>query len=57
MFSFIVNVMEKSIKVWHETGKVDPRVNFLLSKPKTDTEKYAPIVNIDKVNDQAHFFI
>lgn len=54
MFSFIVNVIEKAIKVWHETGKVDPRVNFLLNKPKTDTEKYAPIVNIDKVNDQAH---
>ncbi|KMZ55963.1 Stress-induced protein 1 [Zostera marina] len=48
MFSFIVNVIEKAIKVWHETGKVDPRVNFLLNKPKTDTEKYAPIVNIDK---------
>lgn len=35
--------------MWHESGKVDARVNFLLDKQKTDTEKHAPIVNIDKV--------
>ena len=48
IFSFIVNVIESAIKVWHDTGNVDPRVNFLLDQ-KTDTEKYAPVVNIDKV--------
>ncbi|RZR94754.1 hypothetical protein BHM03_00023532 [Ensete ventricosum] len=37
-----------SIKAWHETGQVDPRVNFLLDKQKTQTDKYAPVVNIDK---------
>lgn len=49
IFTFIVDVMEAAIKTWHETGKVDARVNFLLDKQKTDTDKYAPIVNIDKV--------
>ncbi|CAD6267064.1 unnamed protein product [Miscanthus lutarioriparius] len=47
IFSFIVNVIESAIKVWHDTGNVDPRVNFLLDQ-KTDTEKYAPVVNVDK---------
>jgi hypothetical protein len=41
--------MESAVKVWHDTGKVDPRVNFLLDDQKTDTEKYAPVVNIEKV--------
>lgn len=49
VFSFIVNVVESAVKVWHDTGKVDPRVHFLLDDQKTDTEKYAPVVNIDKV--------
>ncbi|KAL5681631.1 hypothetical protein ACJX0J_008016, partial [Zea mays] len=48
VFSFIVNVVESAVKVWHDTGKVDPRVHFLLDDQKTDTEKYAPVVNIDK---------
>ncbi|KAM0870240.1 hypothetical protein ACQ4PT_040139 [Festuca glaucescens] len=46
--SFVINVMESAVKVWHDTGKVDPRVNFLLDDQKTDTEKYAPVVNIEK---------
>jgi hypothetical protein len=46
---FGVNVIESAIKVRHDTGKVDPRVNFLLDDQKTDTQKYAPVVNIDKV--------
>lgn len=41
--------MDSAIKAWHETGQVDPRVNFLLDKQKTQTDKYAPVVNIDKV--------
>jgi hypothetical protein len=49
IFSFVVNVIESAIKVWHDTGKVDPKVNFLLDDQKTDTEKYAPEVNIEKV--------
>ncbi|TVU49192.1 hypothetical protein EJB05_00490 [Eragrostis curvula] len=47
-FSFVVNVIESAIKDWHDTGKVDPKVNFILDDQKTDTEKYAPVVNIDK---------
>ena len=39
------------MKSWHETSKVDAKVYFLLDKEKTDTEKYAPIVNVDKVNN------
>lgn len=49
IFSFLVETMETAVKSWHETSKVDPRVHFLLDKEKTDTEKYAPAVNIDKV--------
>lgn len=49
VFSFLVETMETSVKSWHETSKVDPRVYFLLDKEKTQTEKYAPVVNIDKV--------
>uniref|UniRef100_A0ACD5YJY1 Uncharacterized protein n=1 Tax=Avena sativa TaxID=4498 RepID=A0ACD5YJY1_AVESA len=46
--SFVINVIESAVKVWHDTGKVDARVNFLLDDQKTDTEKYAPVVNIEK---------
>ena len=49
MFSFLVETMETAVKSWHETSKVDPRVYFLLDKEKTQTDKYAPAVNIDKV--------
>lgn len=49
MFSFIVETMETAVKSWHETSKVDTRVYFLLDKEKTQTDKYAPAVNIDKV--------
>ncbi|KAL6189610.1 hypothetical protein ACLB2K_040996 [Fragaria x ananassa] len=47
-FSFLVETMEAAVKSWHETSKVEARVYFLLDKVKTDTEKYAPAVNIDK---------
>ncbi|KAL8105062.1 hypothetical protein AgCh_029014 [Apium graveolens] len=47
IFSFLVETMEAAVRSWHETSKVDGRVYFLLDK-KTDTEKYAPVVNIDK---------
>jgi hypothetical protein len=49
MFSFLVETMETAVKSWHEASKVDPRVYFLLDKEKTQTDKYAPVVNIDKV--------
>ena len=49
IFSFVVNVIESAVKDWHDTGKVDPRVNFLLDEQKTNTKKYLPVVNIDKV--------
>ncbi|RVW55747.1 hypothetical protein CK203_075756 [Vitis vinifera] len=49
MFSFTVETIETAIKSWHETSKVDARVYFLLDKEKTQTDKYAPVVNIDKV--------
>lgn len=49
IFSFLVETVENAVKSWHETSNVDPRVYFLLNKEKTDTEKYAPAVNIDKV--------
>ncbi|MCL7030973.1 hypothetical protein MKW94_028849, partial [Papaver nudicaule] len=48
IFSFVVETMEMTVKSWHETDKVDARVYYLLDKEKTDTEKYAPVVNIDK---------
>ncbi|CAH9068653.1 unnamed protein product [Cuscuta epithymum] len=48
IFSFLVQNMETAVKSWHETSKVDTRVYFLIDKEKTDTEKYAPAVNIDK---------
>ncbi|WOL07973.1 small glutamine-rich tetratricopeptide repeat-containing protein beta isoform X1 [Canna indica] len=54
IFAFLVEVMDSAIKVWHDTGKVDPRVNFLLDKQKTDTDKHAPVVNIDKAFESPH---
>ena len=55
MFSFLVETMESAVKSWHETSKVDPRVYFLLDKEKTQTDKYAPVVNIDKVMSYAFY--
>ncbi|KAK3040543.1 hypothetical protein RJ639_028989, partial [Escallonia herrerae] len=49
IFTFLVETMETAVKSWHENSNVDARVYFLLEKGKTDTDKYAPIVNIDKV--------
>lgn len=49
VLSFVVETLETAVKSWHDTSKVDPRVYFLLDKEKTDTENYAPVVNIDKV--------
>jgi hypothetical protein len=52
IFSFLVETMETAVKSWHESSKVDPRVYFLLDGEKTQTDKYAPNVNIDKVVDE-----
>ena len=49
VFSFVVETVESAIKTYHETAKLDPRVYFLLDKQRTQTDKYAPVVNIDKV--------
>lgn len=49
MFLFLIETMETAVKTWHETSSVDAKVYFLLDKEKTQTEKYAPVVNIDKV--------
>ncbi|KAL5849848.1 hypothetical protein ACOSQ3_007905 [Xanthoceras sorbifolium] len=54
VFSFLVETMEAAVKSWHETSKVDAKVYFLLDKEKTDTEKYAPVVNIDKAFESPH---
>ncbi|KAJ3674739.1 hypothetical protein LUZ60_005355 [Juncus effusus] len=54
IFNFVTEVINSNIKTWHETSKVDPRCNFLLDKTKTDTEKYAPVVNIDKAFESPH---
>ncbi|XP_065863250.1 uncharacterized protein [Euphorbia lathyris] len=54
IFSFLVETMEMAIKSWHETSKVDPRVYFLLDKERTQTDKYAPVVNIDKAFESPH---
>ncbi|KAK9725503.1 hypothetical protein RND81_05G148700 [Saponaria officinalis] len=48
IFTFLLETIENAVKTCHETSKVDPRVYFFLDKEKTDTEKYAPAVNIDK---------
>lgn len=49
IFSFLVETMEAAVRSSHETSNVDAKVYYLLDKEKTDTEKYAPVVNIDKV--------
>ncbi|KAG5391234.1 hypothetical protein IGI04_032775 [Brassica rapa subsp. trilocularis] len=54
MFSFLVETMETAVKAWHETSKVDTRVYFLLDKEKTQTDKFAPAVNIDKAFESPH---
>ncbi|XP_075478202.1 uncharacterized protein LOC142519152 [Primulina tabacum] len=54
IFALLVETMETAIKSWHETSTVPPRVYFLLDKEKTDTEKYAPAVNIDKAFESPH---
>ncbi|XP_012832409.1 PREDICTED: LOW QUALITY PROTEIN: serine/threonine-protein phosphatase 5 [Erythranthe guttata] len=54
VFSFLVETMENAVKSCHETSTVDPRVYFMLNKDKTDTEKYAPVVNIDKAFESPH---
>ncbi|RDX60191.1 Hsp70-Hsp90 organizing protein 2 [Mucuna pruriens] len=54
MFLFLVETMETAVKSWHETSSVDARVHFLLDKEKTQTDKYAPIVNIDKAFESPH---
>ncbi|RYR73830.1 hypothetical protein Ahy_A02g008350 isoform A [Arachis hypogaea] len=54
MFTFLVETMETAVKSWHETSKLDARVYFLLDKEKTQTDKYAPIVNIDKAFESPH---
>ncbi|KAK6929920.1 hypothetical protein RJ641_004014, partial [Dillenia turbinata] len=54
IFSFLIEAMESAVKSWHETSKVNPRVYFLLDKEKTDTDKYAPVVNIDKAFESPH---
>ncbi|XP_023515089.1 RNA polymerase II-associated protein 3-like [Cucurbita pepo subsp. pepo] len=54
IFSFLVETMEAAVRSWHETSNVDAKVYYLLDKEKTDTEKYAPIVNIDKAFESPH---
>ncbi|XP_028771585.1 LOW QUALITY PROTEIN: stress-induced-phosphoprotein 1-like [Neltuma alba] len=54
LFSFVVETMETAVKSWHGTSTVDPRVYFLLDKEKTQTDKYAPVVNIDKAFESPH---
>lgn len=54
IFSFLVETTETAVKSWHETSKVDARVYFLLDKEKTDNDKYAPVVNIDKAFESPH---
>ncbi|KAG0497221.1 hypothetical protein HPP92_001912 [Vanilla planifolia] len=54
VFFFLVNIMDSAIKTWHETSKLDPRVHFLLDAEKTQTDKHAPVVNIDKAFESPH---
>ncbi|XP_051130732.1 uncharacterized protein LOC127251170 isoform X2 [Andrographis paniculata] len=54
IFSFLVETMENAVKTWHEKSTVEPRAYYLLDKENTDTEKYAPIVNIDKAFESPH---
>lgn len=54
LFSFVVETIETAIKSWLETSTVDARVYFLLDTEKTQTDKYAPVVNIDKAFESPH---
>ncbi|XP_054820557.1 LOW QUALITY PROTEIN: serine/threonine-protein phosphatase T [Prosopis cineraria] len=54
LFSFLVETMETAVKSWHGTSTVDARVYFLLDMEKTQTDKYAPVVNIDKAFESPH---
>ncbi|XP_022138536.1 RNA polymerase II-associated protein 3 [Momordica charantia] len=54
IFSFVIETMEGAVRSWHETSNVDAKMYFLLDKEKTDTEKYAPVVNIDKAFESPH---
>ncbi|KAJ7954845.1 Hsp70-hsp90 organizing protein 1 [Quillaja saponaria] len=54
MLSFLVETMETAVKSCHENSNVDARVYFLLDNEKTQTEKYAPVVNIDKAFESPH---
>lgn len=54
VFSFLVETMENAVRSWHETSGVDARVYFLFDKEKTQTDKYAPVVNIDKAFESPH---
>ncbi|KAL8260177.1 hypothetical protein R6Q59_028130 [Mikania micrantha] len=54
IFSFVVETMETAVRSWHQTSNVDARVYFLLDKEKTDTKKYAPVVNVDKAFESPH---
>lgn len=54
IFSFVVETLETAVKSWHQNSTLDPRTYFLIDKDKTDTEKYAPMVNIDKVFSLFH---
>uniref|UniRef100_A0A9I9D7K3 Stress-induced-phosphoprotein 1 n=1 Tax=Cucumis melo TaxID=3656 RepID=A0A9I9D7K3_CUCME len=54
IFSFLVETMEAAVRSWHETSNVDAKVYYLLDNEKTDTEKYAPVVNIDKAFESPH---
>lgn len=57
IFSFLVETMEAAVRSWHETSNVDAKVYYLLDNEKTDTEKYAPVVNIDKVSAVYYFLV
>lgn len=57
VLSFVIETLETAVKSWHDTSKVDARVYFLLDKETTDTEKYAPVVNIDKVLGSIQHFL
>ncbi|KAG6435582.1 hypothetical protein SASPL_100456 [Salvia splendens] len=54
IFSFVVETLETAVKSWHQNSTLDPRTYFLIDKDKTDTEKYAPMVNIDKAFESPH---
>ncbi|KAK4797914.1 hypothetical protein SAY86_030240 [Trapa natans] len=54
IMSFAIETMETAVNSWHENSKLDPRVYFLLDAEKTDSETYAPVVNIDKAFESPH---